>query len=197
TGAADVKIINTGNVTTTLSHGFTIIAGRGGHLSSTLSAPSSVRAGRGFTVTVEFTNDGDADLLAPVLHLQGDNGNLSFFSDFRNTATALDVIAVSPTGPAGILAPGAHGRVTFYASSPSAVTITYRVAQGEFPNIAIPWTAIGTLIRPSEITSDSDWVRLFSQIQTEFGTTWDAFLRTISQGATLLPPARGLNYSLN
>lgn len=196
TGAADVQVVNTGNQTTTLADGFTIIAGQGGRLVASVSAPSAVRQGRGFAVNVEYTNEGDADLLAPVLAVQGsDQGQVSFFLDLHDAANALDIIAVNPSGPAGILPPGAHGRITLYSSSASTVTLNYQLAQAGYANVPIPWTEIGAAIRPSGL-SDADWNTLFTGLQNNMGTTWDRFQGALSADATLLPAGFGLNYSL-
>ena len=196
TGAADVQVVNSGGATRTLPHGFTIIAGQPGQLVTSLSAPSGVREGRSFTVTIDYRNAGNTDLLAPVLHLAVTGpGLLSFTSDSNSGSTSLDLIAVNPQGPAGILPPGAQGSLTVYATSTSTGTPTFQLTKGQYPAVPIDWTDAGPLIRPPGLT-DAFWAGLVGQVQQDIGSTWDGYQRVLAQDTTLLPAGDGLNYSL-
>jgi hypothetical protein len=195
TGAADVQVVNSGGATATLPHGFNVSAGQPGQLVTSLSAPSAVREGRSFAVTIDYSNVGDTDLLAPVLHLAVSSpGEISFSPDLSSVSTGLDLIAVNPAGPAGVLPPGAHGSLTVYATSTSTGTPTFQLTQGLYPAVPIDWAAAGALIRPAGLT-DAFWTALLGQLQQDIGATWDAYQRVLARDTTLLPAGEGLNYS--
>src|SRR5262249_9979539 len=114
-GSADVRVVNPGNVQVTLPKAFTVIAGTEGRLVTNIIGPGRVRLGRTFTAYVDYRNDGDTDLIAPMFRVTG-SGLLAFglAPDLSDITTSLELIAVSPQGPAGILAPGATGRITLH-----------------------------------------------------------------------------------
>ena len=197
TGLADVQVVNSGGATQTLPHAFNIIAGQPGRLVTSLSAPSAVRLGREFQVSINYTNAGDSDLLAPVLHLGVTSpGELSLTSDVSGAATGLDLIAVNPNGPAGILPPGASGQITVYAASTGAGTPTFQLTQASYPATPIDWADAGPLINPGNLAS-AVWNSLLPQLETVIGNTWDAYQKEISADATLMSASRGFNYSLH
>ncbi len=198
TGAAGVQVVNTGGATETLPAGFKIIAGSPGQLVTNLSAPSSVRLGRDFTITVQYANDGDTDLLAPVMHLSGLGfSELSFTPDMSNPATSLDLVGVNSTGPAGILPPGSQGSVTIYGEATSTGQDDFHLSIGEYPAVPIDWSAIKPLIQPLDSNlSDAEWDALFAQLQTDIGPTWNDYQQAVSTDATLFPAAMGANDSL-
>jgi hypothetical protein len=163
---------------------------------TTISAPSGERAGRSFTVTINYRNAGNTDLLAPVMHLAVTSpGLLSFTSDLSAGTTGLDLIAVNPNGPAGILPPGAQGSLTVYATSTGTGTSTFQLSLGQYPAVPIDWAAAGPIIRPPGLT-DAFWTALLGQLQHDIGSTWDLYQRTLAQDTTLLPAGDGLDYSL-
>jgi hypothetical protein len=120
---------------------------------------------------------------------------VSFSSDLDNASTGLDLIGVNPNGPAGILAPGAHGTITVYGTTTGAGTASFELSTAAYPPDAIEWSTIGPLIRPSGLT-DAAWNAIFAQLQANIGATWDGYQRAISADATLFADPNGLNYSL-
>ncbi len=196
TGAADVQVVNTGGATETLSHGFNITAGKPGELVTSISAPSGVRVGRGFTVTVNYQNVGATDLLAPVLVVSGNgSAELSFYSDFSNPATSLDLIAINPNGPAGILPPGASGSLTIYGTSSTTGSVTLQVSTAQYPAAPIDYAELASIVKPPNLTA-AQFAAIYPQLQAQIGTSWSGYVAALSRDATLLPPPLGLNYDL-
>jgi hypothetical protein len=196
TGKADVQVVNRGGVTQTLPHAFDIINGPPGQLVTNLIAPSQVRAGRLYTVTVEYTNTGDTDMPAPTLFLT-DTGlsQLSFTPDMSNPTTYLEMVGASATGPAGILPPGSTNSVTVYATAGTTGNESFQLLVGDIEDAPIDWSSVESQIRPAGIP-DATWQPIFAQIQSEIGDTWQGYAAAISASTTLLPPSAGLNTSL-
>ena len=196
TGEAAVQVVNTGGMTETLPHGFNIIPAQPGELVTSISAPSGARVGRSFTVTVDYQNVGGTDLLAPVLVVSGTgSAELSFYPDFSNPATSLDLIAINPNGPAGILPPGASGSLTIYGTSTTAGNVTFQVSTAQYPAAPIDYTGLASTVKPAGLTS-TQFATLYSQLQAQIGTSWSGYVTALSRDATLLPPSLGLNYDL-
>ncbi|HEV3344423.1 MAG TPA: carboxypeptidase regulatory-like domain-containing protein [Pirellulales bacterium] len=196
TGPADVQVVNAGSLTQSLSHAFGIVAGQPGRLVTNLVAPSAVRQGRLFTITIEYANEGDTDIPAPIMSLTASSSvELSFSSSLSNPRSALDLVGVSPTGPAGVLAPGNKGEITIYGTTSAAGPENFQLAIGQYPAVPINWAAISPLVQPAGV-SNAVWEELFAQIQHDVGPTWNLYQQAVSADATLLPGGLGLNYSL-
>jgi parallel beta-helix repeat protein len=194
-GAATAQV-GTNNVTASLATGFSIAAGQPGDLDVSLSVPEAVRVGRRFTFTVDYTNTSNTDLLAQIFQVSTNGMDLIGFTPDGEFGRSLAVIAVSPSGPAGILAPGAHGQIVFYGKSIQGGTDSIQVDIDEYPETLIDWVALEPTLRPAGL-SDADWNPLFAQLQSQIGTHWSDYIAAISKDTTLLPPGEGLNYSLD
>jgi len=196
TGLADIQVVNTGNVVTTLPDSFNVVAGASGRLATSVIVPDRVRVGRDFKIVVEYGNEGGTDILAPVMHLQNDGASpISLFPDMGDSSNAVELVGINPEMPAGVLPPGSRGRITVYAHATTAGADNFQLFIGQYPAVPFDWSAIGPLIRPENI-SDGDWNALFAQIQTDFGNSWNAFPGIVSRDATLLPSNTANNYCL-
>ena len=196
TGLANVQVVNTGNVTTTLPGSFNIIVGQPGRLKTSLIAPSRVRLGRDFTTVVEYTNVGDTDLLAPTLQLTTTGPDvIGLTTDYNTMSKVVDVLAIGPMHPAGVLPAGASGRLTLYGRSVSTGVDTIRMVLGTYPTTPIDWVTLGATLKPASMSS-AEWVPIQSQLATQIGNQWSSFVAAVSLDATLLPPSMGLNYSV-
>jgi len=197
TGLADVQVVNPGNVVTTLPDSFNIVAGQPGRLVTNLIVPSRVRQARNFQVIVQYSNQGDTDLLAPIMHLAGMGfSQLSLPPDLAEPADRLDLVGTSPIGPAGILSPGSQNRIIVNGRASTAGDERFSLSVDENPDGALDWVAIKPTLRPPGI-SDADFDALFAEIQRIIGNTFADYRRAISDATTLLPPLMGDNQSLN
>src|SRR4029079_19318245 len=80
TGTYDVRAVQ-GAQTATAANALTVSAGVAGHLKVDFIVPGSIRSGGHGTVTVEYTNDGGADLPAPILDVTSNSPTLRFTTD--------------------------------------------------------------------------------------------------------------------
>ncbi len=159
-------------------------------------APSGVRLGRNFQVIVEYTNQGNTDLLAPVMRLASAGfSELSLFAEGSRSAASLDLIGASATGPAGILPPGATNRIVIYGRAKSVGDERFSLSVGNNPDAPIDWDAIKPTLQTPE-TSDADFEAVFAELQAIVGATYLDYHQALSAAATLLPPLLGDNRSL-
>lgn len=197
-GLADVEVVNTGNVITSLQDSFEIVSGESGRLVTNLVAPSRVRPDRDFTVYLEYSNVGQTDILAPVIQLNNAGFSpLSIYSDRRDSALSLNLIGVGADYPAGILPPGATIRMPLYShSTPTTGGNTYTTVIADYTDALIDWDGMESLIRPDGL-ADADWNTIYTTLQNNVGDTWNDFERMISINASLHPGIEGSNSLLD
>jgi RHS repeat-associated protein len=140
-GAYDVQVENASGKRT-LAGAFTVTTGRPGKIEATISTPEAVRVGHGGTVRIDYANTGDTDVVAGLLVVEADTAVLDpppptfIYPPIIEVApagsgggtvvttvtkkpphvfseTALQMLAISPDGPAGVLPPGAHSHFEF------------------------------------------------------------------------------------
>lgn len=189
-GAADVQVVNTGNVTATLTDALEVVAGSPGRFSAKLLAPNGIRP-TGFLAYLEYDNLGDTDVLAPLLKLDAVTNRVvfSFHPDRADAAPTLYFLATNDEGPAGILPPGAQVIVPIYATgvfsnngAPETVTLDLGIAASQ----TIPWAEVEPSIRPENLT-EAQFAPVYSQLQTNVGATFAEYTAQLSRAATLLP----------
>jgi len=194
-GAADVQVVNTGNNTTTLPDALNVVAGTAGKLVTSITSSGQVRLGRDFIAYLEYTNTGDTDLIAPIVRvLTGGQTQLSLDPNRVGLSDDLELIAINPNGPAGVLPPGATGRIPIYGRAVANGDDVLRVEVASYPNTPIDYDALESSIRPPDVTN-AEWTPLFNQLKTQLGTTWTSYLAQLSRNASLLPPSLGENTS--
>ena len=116
-GPADVRVVNPGGLTTSVADASEVVAGAPGELDASFSAPSAVRPRRPFEIVIEYANRGGTDLPAPLMRSGGTGVSDLIFPDSALVRDRWDLVAVNPSGPAGILPPGGSGRITLYAET--------------------------------------------------------------------------------
>ncbi|MCY2954473.1 MAG: carboxypeptidase regulatory-like domain-containing protein [Planctomycetota bacterium] len=196
-GAADVQVVNAGNVATALPDGFQIIAGQPGRLVTSLTAPDRARLGRPIRAYIDYENVGNTDLLPPVLRLTAAQAltSLSLSPDMANSSSALYLLGTNPGWPAGVLPPGARGRITIYGVAHSPGFDDLRLEVGLFPSATVDWAAINAAIRPAGV-DPAVWNAFFAQLQVGLSADTNQYLSEFAEAATLLPPAMGWSFSL-
>jgi len=196
-GPADVQVVNPGAITISLPDAFEVAAGRPGALEASFSVPSAVRPRRPFEIVIEYRNRGGTDLLAPLMRFAGTgNTDVRLSADGAMVSDRWDLVAVSPVGPAGILAPGGSGRITLYAETTALGEDHLVLSEVPYPEGPIDWSTLESSMRPINI-SDEAWAQLLAQLRASLGEGWEAYQAALAEDASLLPPLLGPNYALD
>jgi hypothetical protein len=111
TGDYDVEVVN-GSQTATLAHSFQVTNGPVGQVSVSLVLPSTIRQGENGVVTVDYANVGQTDIAAPIIDLNSPQALLQVAGLPGGTGNVA-FLGTSPSGPAGVLQPGAQGSMSF------------------------------------------------------------------------------------
>jgi RHS repeat-associated protein/uncharacterized repeat protein (TIGR01451 family) len=168
---------------------FQVTAASPGTLNVVLSTPQYVRPGRTSTITVTYSNPTSNDMVAPLLTLDSTNSNVFFSTpdDPNSFLQQAQVLAVAPSGPAGILRPGQSGQLTLTLLSNDTVnndSIPIHVGQLESGQ-TIPWATLSPVLQPPTMPTAA-WNVIFNNIVANVGPTTDAYNAALAQAATYL-----------
>lgn len=138
---------------------FTVTAtAKGASLEARLIAPEAVRADRQYTLWIEYSNAGDAPMLAPVFIVTSPTDTpMADTSGGTYTDEDIQVMGIGSRAPAGYLKPGESGRIPIYfkANGPSDFWL-------------------------SPVSSSNESVR------TEYWRTWNEYHAAMATAATRL-----------
>jgi hypothetical protein len=83
---------------------FQVVAAQAEPLQFTLTMPQAIHSGRTGTVVINYTNSSTNDVIAPLLNVSSTNPDVSFSTpdDTNNDEQTAQILAVAPTGPAGL-----------------------------------------------------------------------------------------------
>ena len=168
---------------------FQVAAPKPASLDVTLSVPQYTRPGRIATIVVTYSNPTDNDMVAPLLDIASTNSNVYFSTpdDPNNYTPEAQVLAVAPSGPAGILRPGQSGQLTLTLLSNDTGNhdqIPIQVNQIEAGQ-NINWASQQGLLQPANIPTAA-WSVIFANLQTAIGTTSDSYNAALAQAASYL-----------
>jgi len=134
TGAAagiyDVVLTWPGGHAETLPAAFEITPGVGPKLETRITAPESVRPGRQYMVHVDYSNTGDADLLAPLLRITADNAQLKLPEQADFQGSSIQLYGINDEAPANVLPPGTGSRISLvFMPSSSGGQVQFTVSE--------------------------------------------------------------------
>ena len=111
----------------------------------------------------------------------------------------LPFFGVSGDGPAGILRPGETASQTIYFQSPASSGDPYdfqlQVVTADDPQ-PIDWIAVQLLISDAYVSAPN-FQAIFARLQTDIGTTWGDYVKTLAHDATLMPAGTLLGSNTN
>ena len=181
--------VHQGGQTATAPTSFPVVAAQAVPLVLQLSMPQYVRGGEPGTLTISYSNESSNDIVAPLLTISSTNSAVMFSTpdDPNDFTQVAEVLAVAPSGPAGILRPGQGGQITltFLSTNPtSGDQIPVQVdpiANGQ----TIDWASMESALQPGTI-STAAWNVIFDNLVAMVGTTNDSFNAALAQAATYL-----------
>jgi RHS repeat-associated protein len=204
-GSYDVRVTDGARQTTSPS-AFEILEGGEGDIDVDvqLIVPETARTNATFSgefdnrpkILVTYENKGTVDVPAPLFQLTTDFGQLDIQ---QHTITdengALLFLGTSADGPAGVLRPGAKGRIearltlpVVLASTSATITVTGSSVAfgGDRPSgIMINWAQRKAATRPDFIPVDA-WDPIWDNFTSSIGATTDDFERVLADNATYL-----------
>ena len=125
-GDYDVVAQNERGEVADLKKSFKIVAGTAANLLTNVIAPPSTRPSNVISITVEFTNAGNTDIVNPILLLSSLAGAPIGFTvaELGFNTKELSLPLQELNGPGGILRTGATGTITVYAKATTALSFT-------------------------------------------------------------------------
>ncbi len=150
-----------------------------------LTLPSAVRSGRDSVVSITATNTSNNDILAPLLQLTTDGATLELPSQSSFQGSTLYFLALSPTGPAGILAPGESVQVQVnFQSTTTAAAINFTLNQAD-DSQTIDWASQEQALQLPSI-SNAAWPAVFANFVAAVGDTVGSYHAVLAADATYL-----------
>jgi RHS repeat-associated protein len=173
---------------------FDVSAGRGSHLSVHLGTPSGIRLNFNPTadLEVDYANDGDADMPAPVFVLSVDKGGLEFLADGHPVPPSLRTVQFYGAGkdsPAGVLRAGDSGVVKVRLTIPPTISlggggggggVTLPGGSDDGVNVKlttlptdttpIDWPSLKADLRPPTVAADA-WDVIYGGFTAAVGST--------------------------
>ena len=182
-GQYDVQILD-GAETDLLADSFTVTNGPVGNLDLQINAPSAVRPGQPGIVTINYTNTGETDLIAPLLEISSQNAQLRLASESQFTGTSgLTLLGINTDGPGGILIPGATGTMSFVFAPTGNDTIRHNVRPVSYEEYN--WDEAKDFFKPAYI-SQAAWDKIWANFTAEVGNDTADYQALLSSNATYL-----------
>lgn len=170
------------------ANAFTVTTGAAGRLVTRVSAPAITRALTETTVTVDYENAGETDIVAPLLSLTADWADMRLPEQADYVGRTVTFLGINPDGPAGILPAGFKGSITFPAISRSNgahIGINYQLKSVQTPSRLANWESFKNAMRPAD-TSAEAWDAIFANFTAQVGTTAGSYQDVLAQSATYL-----------
>ena len=162
---------------------FTVNDGPVGSLQVQVDGPSTLRPGQPGVVTVNYSNAGETDVLAPVLTLAVQNALLQLPDG--GLGVSVDFLGVDEEGPAGILSPGARGTFSL-VFQPTTSNGSVEFGLNELLDDAvIDWSGLEEQARPVTV-SDEAWAVIWANFTDDLGTTGRQYRAVLADNANHL-----------
>ncbi len=179
-----------GAATATLPNALHVVQGVEGEVTYQMTAPRFIRANfEGIYATITYQNAGDTDLVAPIFSLTGENGYYHLRGEEDGRLGSIELLAINPDGPAGVLPPGATGEliVEFYPidQRPHALVNFTLSLEGPDDGVVFDWVGFKDDLRPASTPLDA-WNAIYGNFVAEIGTTFERYHEVVAENATYL-----------
>ncbi len=190
-GKYSVKIKNPDKPDSVLSNAFEIVTtGRPGRLYGSASGPASVRPTREYTYWIEYGNDGDRDLPAPLLIISNTvNAQMRLSEDEPFREGPVQILGTSLSNPAGLMPANGENRVPVYMKIPTGLPghsiIELNVEKMVADTVPIDWSHMESSVRPEDMGDDA-WAAVWTNFTSQLGNTWYEYLKQLDSDATYI-----------
>ncbi|MFO7902330.1 MAG: FG-GAP-like repeat-containing protein [Pirellulaceae bacterium] len=186
-----------------LEDAITVVADGDGQWFSSMDVPSITRPGRKATITFNYGNSGVSDIRSPIITLESDED-----VEWRVPGTdiwlagTMQILALSPSGPASILRAGQTEsleikiRTPFRQANMDYQSYVLGAAADDGSRGLIDWEAIQEENRPESITPEA-WEPVWANVETQTGTTWSDYIDMLGDNAAYLAALHEPVYDVN
>jgi YD repeat-containing protein len=186
TGLYDLVVTWPDASSLSVEEAFTVTPGTGPRLDAEFTAPEAVRPGRQYVAWIEYGNDGDTDMRAPLLFVTSpQNVKMRLSGDQPFSTGGVQILGISSDHPAGVLRPGEDHRLPIYFEAAFAESLDFEVERLKADSTPIDWEEVEDEIRPADI-SDELWAASWMNFKNAIGSTWRAYERALADTATYL-----------
>jgi uncharacterized repeat protein (TIGR01451 family) len=209
-GSYQVEISKPGASPIVLANAFQVVAAVGSQLQASLTAPSAVRPGRDYGMTLKYANVGDVDVAAPLFIVAaGDQQPSIYRPSLPNFAAGIltvtrpntgpkipyvQILGLNQDGPPGVLPPGASWEIPLYFQGDGGVgNMTFNLSVLKADATPIDWTTLESRFRPSDMDTNL-WAAVWANFKLTVGNTWADYLRALDTQAHLLALANQPSY---
>jgi len=190
-GAYLARVTRPDGAVADLAAAVAVTVGVGPKLQAGLYVPPVVRPGP-LTVTLEYQNTGDADLVSPLLDVTGPAQVMFGLRFGQETAQGgIRVLGYSPTGPAGVLRPGQRESIPLYCSRLPAGThafgLTTLIVDPNDPTPEpVAWDSLGQASHPP-FADPQEWQAILTVFSAQAGASWQESLAHMARQLTANP----------
>ena len=207
-----------GTTAAELADAFTVTTGNPGLLEARLVTPSAILRNRESVLVVEYANVGETDVPAPLLLVVSDNSLLAPFpqlsyvsgggspsgggsfaappsglpaADPRPVEPAAQFLAISRSGPAGVLPPGAKERLELRFQDDGSQapgfhpSLRFRLVEAGSGDVVFDLASAKDDLRPPTVTPEA-WDVIFSNLLARVGTTVGSYVDALRDSANYL-----------
>ena len=195
TGSYDLRALDStaggSALESTLADALTVIDGIGADAFLTIAGPTAIQVNRDASFTLNYSNDGDADTLAPLMIVTPSNGTTVGLSSKALSGAPLFILGASLDGPVDLLRPGARYSLPVAYKSPGEtgfLSIEARPVQANSTELITDWSVIERSLRPTQIDF-ATWQAFWGRVQPAVGSTLGNLVQVLNEMAVRLSPA--------
>lgn len=175
----------------TLSSPVQVVDGVGADAFLTITGPTAVQVNRTASFTLNYSNDGDADTLAPLIIITPSNGTSVGLSANTLGHEPLFILGTAQDGPLDVLRPGARYSTQVAYRTPGEtgfLSIEARPVQGDSTEQITDWSMIERALRPAGVDFAA-WQQFWGRVQPRIGNTLGDLVGVLNDMAVRLSPA--------
>ncbi|OGB06139.1 MAG: hypothetical protein A3E25_16225 [Burkholderiales bacterium RIFCSPHIGHO2_12_FULL_69_20] len=180
-----------GELVASLDAAMQVTDGEGADAFLTITGPTAVQVNRDATFKLNYSNDGDADTMAPLMILSPSAGTSIGLSSKSLTFQPLFILGAALDGPLDVLRPGAMYSLPVAYKTPGEagyLSIEARPVQGDSTEQITDWSMIEGALRPADVDFAA-WQQFWGRVQPRIGNTMGDLVGVLNDMAVRLSPA--------